>query len=60
MCEIPKIPKICNYNRDKMVNRQNEVVLNHKHQKHRGRNFAMQGIFASIAKISLASENFAS
>ena len=56
MCEIPKMPKICNYNRDKMVNKQNEVVLNQKHQKHRDRNFAMQGIFASIAKISLASE----
>ena len=50
------MPKICNYNRDKMVNRQNEVVLNHKHKKHKGRNLAMQGIFASIAKISLASK----
>ena len=57
MCEIPKMSKICNYNRDKMVNRQNEVVLNQKHQK-QGRNFAMHSDFHYIAKISLYSENF--
>ena len=39
-----------------MVINQNEVVLNQKYQKHRAAIFAMQGIFASIAKISLASE----
>ena len=33
MCEIPKMPKIYDYNRDKMVIKQNEVVWN---QKHRG------------------------
>ena len=57
MCEISKMPKICNYNRDKMVNKQNEVVLNNKHQKHRGRNFAMHSDFRYIAKISRNSEN---
>ena len=56
MCEIPKIPKIHDYNRDKMVINQNEVVLNQKHQKHRGRNFAMHSDFRYIAKISLYSE----
>ena len=56
MCEIPKMPKISNYNKDKMVNKQNEVVLNHKHQKHRGRNIAMHSDFRYIAKISLYSE----
>ena len=53
MCEIPKMPKIYNYNRDKMVNKQNEVVLN---EKHRGRNFAMHSDFCYVAKISLYSE----
>ena len=57
MCEIPKMPKICNYNRDKMVNKQNEVVLNHKHKKHRGRNFAMHSDFCYIAKNARNSEN---
>ena len=56
MCEIPKMPKICNYNRDKMVNKQNEVVLNHKHKKHRGRNFAMHSDFRYIAKNARNSE----
>ena len=56
MCEIPKIPKIHDYNRDKMVINQNEVVLNQKHQKHRGRNFAMHSDFRYIEKISLYSE----
>ena len=53
MCEMTKIPKIHDYNRDKVVIIQNEVVWN---QKHRAAIFAMQGIFARIAKISLASE----
>ena len=39
-----------------MVIDQNVVVWNKKYQKHRAAIFAMQGIFASIAKISLASE----
>ena len=60
MCENTKIPKIHDYNRDKVVIIQNEVVWYQKYQKHRAAIFAMQGIFASIAKISLASENFAS
>ena len=42
-----------------MVINQNEVVLNQKHQKHRGRNFAMHSDFRYVAKISLCSENFA-
>ena len=56
MCEMTKIPKIHDYNRDKVVIIQNEVVWNQKYQKHRAAIFAMQGIFARIAKISLASE----
>ena len=56
MCEMTKIPKINDYNRDQVVIIQNEVVWNQKYQKHRAAIFAMQGIFASIAKISLASE----
>ena len=39
-----------------MVIDQNVIVWNQKYQKHRAAIFAMQGIFASIAKISLASE----
>ena len=39
-----------------MVINQNEVVLNQKHQKHRGRNFAMHSDFLYIEKISLYSE----
>ena len=39
-----------------MVIDQNVVVWNKKYQKDRVAIFAMQGIFASIAKISLASE----
>ena len=56
MCEMTKIPKIHDYNRDQVVIIQNEVVWNQKYQKHRAAIFAMQGIFASIEKISLASE----
>ena len=56
MCEIPKIPKIHDYNRDKMVINQNEVVLNQKHKKHKGRNFAMHSDFRYISKISLYSK----
>ena len=39
-----------------MVIDQNVVVWNQKDQKHRAAIFAMEGNFASIAKISLASE----
>ena len=39
-----------------MVIDQNVVVWNQKYQKHRATIFAMHVIFASIAKISLASE----
>ena len=56
MCEMTKIPKIHDYNRDQVVIIQNEVVWNQKFQKHWAAIFAMQGIFSSIAKISLASE----
>ena len=41
-----------------MVIHQNVVVWDQVYQKHRAAIFAMQGIFASIAKY--ASENFAS
>ena len=53
-CENTKLPKILAYIRDKVVMYQNEVVWHQEFQKHRGSNFAMQGDFASIAKISLA------
>ena len=56
MCEMTKIPKLHDYNRDKVLIDQNVVVWNQKYQKHRAAIFAMQGIFVSIAKISLASE----
>ena len=39
-----------------MVIDQNVVVWSQKYQKHKAAIFAMQGIFASIAKISLANE----
>ena len=39
-----------------MIIDQNMVVWNQNYQKHRAAIFGMQGIFASIAKISLASE----
>ena len=53
MCEMTKMPKILDYKRDKMVIDQNVVVWN---QKRRAAIFGMQGIFASIAKISLGSK----
>ena len=56
MCEMTKIPKIHDYNRDEVVIIQNEVVWNQKYQKHRAAIFAMQGIFASIAKFTRDSE----
>ena len=50
------MPKICDYNRDKMVIKQNEVVWNQKHQKHRGMIFAMQCISLSKRKFRYDSE----
>ena len=47
MCEIPKIPKIHDYNRDKMGNIQNEVVWN----QNTGDDFRYAVNFAIIAKI---------
>ena len=44
MGEMTKMPKILDYNRDKMVINQNVVVWNQKHQKHKGKIFAMKGI----------------
>ena len=41
-----------------MVIDQNVVVWNQKYQKHRAAIFALQGIFASIAEISLASKKY--
>ena len=49
MCEIPKIPKIHDYNRDKVVIIQNEVVWN----QNIGGDFRYAVNFAIIAKISL-------
>ena len=47
MCEIPKIPKIHDYNRDKMGNIQNEVIWN----QNTGDDFRYAVNFAIIAKI---------
>ena len=47
MCEIPKIPKIYDYNRDKMGITQNEVVWN----QNTGYKFRYIVNFAIIAKI---------
>ena len=43
-----------------MVIHQNMVVWDQIYKNHKGSNFAMQGNFARIAKISLAYRNFAS
>ena len=60
MCEIPKIPKIHDYNRDKMGIIQNEVVWNQNigggfslcsEFCYHSENFAMIAKFAIIAKI---------
>ena len=47
MCEIPKIPKIHDYNRDKMGIKQNEVIWN----QNTGDDFRYAVNFAIIAKI---------
>ena len=58
MCEIPKMPNIHNYNREKMGIIQNEVVWN---QKHRGMIFAIIAKIQGIAKFkfSLCTVTFA-
>ena len=57
MCEIQKMPKICNYNREKMVNNQNVVVWNKKHKKHRAAIFDMNSEFRYIARNARNNEN---
>ena len=54
--EITRKPKILAHTRDKMVIHKNGVVWDQLHKNHMASNFAMQEDFASIAKISLASE----
>ena len=54
--ENTRKPKILAHTRDKVVIHQNGVVWHQLHKNHRASNFAMQEDFASIAKISLASE----
>ena len=49
MCEIPKIPKIHDYNRDKMGIIQNEVVWNQN----------TRGVFSLCSEFRYHSENFA-
>ena len=54
MCEIPKIPKIYDYNRDKMGITQNEVVW----IKNKGGQISLCIVnFAIIAKFRYDSEN---
>ena len=50
MCEIPKMPKIHDYKRDKMRIIQNEVVWNLKHK----------GMIFSMSEFRYHNENFAS
>ena len=54
MCEIPKIPKIYDYNRDKMGITQKRGRLD---QKHRGTNFAMHSEFRYHSENTRHSEN---
>ena len=53
-CENTRMPKILAYKRDKVVIHQNRIVWDQIYKNHKGRNFAIQENFASIAKISLA------
>ena len=53
MCEIPKIPKTYDYNRDKMGIIQNEVVWNQNTRE----DFRYAVNFAIIAKFRYHSEN---
>ena len=62
MCEIPKIPKIYDYNRDKMGIIQNEVVWNQNTRggfllcsefRYHSENFAMIAKIQGIAKIQI-------
>ena len=50
MCEIPKMPKIHDYNRDKMGIKQNEVVWNDFRY---AVNFAIIAKIQGIAKIQI-------
>ena len=54
MCEIPKTPKIYDYNRDNMGIIQNEVVWN---QNTGGVNFAMHSEFRYDSENTRHSEN---
>ena len=56
MCETTRKPKVLAYTRGKVVIHQNGVVWHQIYKIHRARNFAMQGGFCYVAKISLASE----
>ena len=51
MCEIPKMPIIYDYNRDKMGIIQNEVVWS---KKHGGMIFAMIAKIQGIAKFKIS------
>ena len=62
MCEIPKIPKIYDYNRDKMGITQNEVVWNQNtggqislcsEFRYHSENFAIIAKIQGIAKIQI-------
>ena len=62
MCEIPKIPKIYDYNRDKMGITQNEVVRNQNiggqislcsEFRYHSENFAIIAKIQGIAKIQI-------
>ena len=53
MCEIPKIPKIYDYNGDKMGIIQNEVVWNKNTGGGGGGNFAIIAKIQGIEKIQI-------
>ena len=57
MCEIPKIPKIHDYNRDKMGIIQNEVIWNQN--KGGGGGGGGRGGFSLCSEFRYHSENFA-
>ena len=67
MCEIPKIPKIYDYNRDKMEITQNEVVWNQNiggqislcsEFRYHSENTRHSENFPGIAKFSLLLQTF--
>ena len=57
--ENTRKPKILAHTRDNVVIHQNGVVWHQIHKINKGKNFAMQDNFASIAKILIAWQNFA-